>query len=131
MHRKGFQDALIHGYAVSRLHVVENRIESVFCTFFFCIFYLYILSFPSVLFTSFIAMGDYDLGKSVGSHATVTFCRAKEDALLMCAPPCSLFVGACASVHRRTWRNPYGNIQVFKVRLANRIWANMVPCLLR
>ena len=43
--------------------------------------------------------------------------------------PCSLMVGASASVHmRRTWRL-LGNQANAKVRLSNAIWMNMAPML--
>ena len=40
------------------------------------------------------------------------------------ASRCSLHGPACQSVHRRSARNPEGNLSNFKVRLSNRIWAN-------
>ena len=51
--------------------------------------------------------------------------RLKNGGMLTCAPPCSLFVPACSSVHRRTFANPEGNQAILKVRLAQRIWKNM------
>ena len=51
--------------------------------------------------------------------------RLMNGAMLVLAPPCSLFVPACSSVHRRTVANPEGNQAVLKVRLAQRIWRNM------
>ena len=51
--------------------------------------------------------------------------RLMNGAMLVLAPPCSLFVRACSSVHRRTVANPEGNQAVLKVRLAQRIWRNM------
>lgn len=43
------------------------------------------------------------------------------------APPCSLFVGASASLHMRSIFQPWGDTAAFSVRLSNRIWRNMVP----
>lgn len=51
--------------------------------------------------------------------------RLKNQGIIICAPPCSLFSPACASVHRRTFENPEGDQKVWKVRLAQRIWENM------
>ncbi len=53
--------------------------------------------------------------------------RMIEGGLVVCAPPCSLYSAACQSVHQRTPTNPGGNLAVYKVRLAHRIWANMAP----
>lgn len=50
--------------------------------------------------------------------------RILEGGLIAAAPPCSLMVAACASVHMRSWLRPQGFTGVFKVRLANRIWRN-------
>lgn len=45
--------------------------------------------------------------------------------LVMGGPPCSLFIGACASVHcRRPWRL-LGDESNRKIRLANLIWENV------
>ena len=52
--------------------------------------------------------------------------RLRDQALIMAAPPCSLYGPACSSVHKRTADRPEGDQRVFKVRLAHRIWANMV-----
>lgn len=50
-------------------------------------------------------------------------------AVVLGGPPCSLMVGASASVHmRRTWRL-LGNQANAKVRLSNAIWMNMAPML--
>lgn len=54
--------------------------------------------------------------------------RLKEGALLVAGPPCSLFVNACVSVHKRSDEHLLGDESVFKVRLANRIWLNFAPC---
>lgn len=62
------------------------------------------------------------------SHKQQSGTRLLDGGILVCAPPCSLFSGACASVHRRTKRNPFGNRKNFKVRLAERIWRNWVSC---
>ncbi|CAK9105996.1 unnamed protein product [Durusdinium trenchii] len=51
-----------------------------------------------------------------------------DGGLIAAAPPCSLFVPACASVHRRSLARPQGNQRNFKVRLANRIWSNFATC---
>lgn len=61
---------------------------------------------------------------SIGMHL-----RLLDDAMIVAAPPCSLMSSASQSVHRRSRRNPAGNGANAKVRLSNRIWANMVPCL--
>ena len=55
--------------------------------------------------------------------------RLFDDAMIVAAPPCSLMSSASQSVHRRSRRNPAGNGANAKVRLSNRIWSNMVPCL--
>ena len=52
--------------------------------------------------------------------------RLRTNGILVCAPPCSLMVAACQSVHQRTLANPEGNQKNFKVRLSRRIWLNMV-----
>lgn len=49
--------------------------------------------------------------------------------LLVAGPPCSLYVGACISVHQRTMERPEGNTANFKVRLSNRIWRNFAAML--
>ena len=54
------------------------------------------------------------------------FPRLVPKGLLVAGPPCSLYVGACISVHQRTVENPEGNTANFKVRLSNRIWRNFV-----
>lgn len=62
------------------------------------------------------------------SHACL---RLKEDAMLTVAPPCSLYIGACQNVHKRTHSNPEGNQRNYCVRLSRRIWLNMatrIPC---
>lgn len=49
--------------------------------------------------------------------------------IAFCGPPCSLFIGASSSVHRRrTWRL-YGDCSRFCVRLANAIWSNWAVCM--
>lgn len=46
--------------------------------------------------------------------------------LIFLGPPCSLFVAASSSVHRRQpWRLE-GDTSRFCVRLANQVWRNMV-----
>lgn len=50
--------------------------------------------------------------------------RLLPGALVAAGPPCSLFVAACQSIHRRSMCNPWGNTANQKVRLANRIWKN-------
>ena len=56
--------------------------------------------------------------------------RMIEGGLVVAAPPCSLYSAVCQSVHQRTKANPAGNVAVYKVRLAHRIWANMAPGLI-
>ena len=47
---------------------------------------------------------------------------------LVCGgPPCSLFVGACASIHERSFWRPLGDQSRFKVRMSNQIWFNTAP----
>ena len=53
--------------------------------------------------------------------------RLADNGLVVAAPPCSLYGPACQSVHQRCVQNPGGNWQVFKVRLAWRIWTSFVP----
>ena len=50
--------------------------------------------------------------------------RLVDQGAIIAGPPCSLFVSACASVHKRSFQNLPGNLEVYKVRLANRIWLN-------
>lgn len=45
-------------------------------------------------------------------------------AIVLAGPPCSLFVGASCSVHRRTIDNVWGNTRNKKVRLSNLLWTN-------
>ena len=52
--------------------------------------------------------------------------RLRDGGLVAAAPPCSLFVPACASVHKRSIARPRGDQRNFKVRLAGRIWTNFV-----
>lgn len=52
--------------------------------------------------------------------------RLHSHAAVICAPPCSLFSPACASVHQRNWFRPEGNPTVFLVRLAQQILHNFV-----
>lgn len=52
--------------------------------------------------------------------------RLVNKGIVAAAPPCSMYVAACASVHRRTKARPQGNHRNFKVRLAGRIWKNTV-----
>lgn len=59
-------------------------------------------------------------------HVCPTQMRLKQDGIMVCAPPCSLYGPACSSIHQRTKQNPAGNLQNFKVRLARRIWVNFV-----
>lgn len=51
--------------------------------------------------------------------------RLHDNALVTLAPPCSLMGPACSSVHKRTAARPQGDLTVWKVRLAQRIFANM------
>ncbi|CAJ1354572.1 unnamed protein product [Effrenium voratum] len=53
-----------------------------------------------------------------------------DQGAIIAGPPCSLFVSACASVHKRSFQNLPGNLEVYKVRLANRIWLNFACFLL-
>lgn len=55
--------------------------------------------------------------------------RLTWQGILVCGPPCSLFVQACVSVHRRTKQNVWGNLNNFRVRCANRIWINFASWL--
>ncbi|CAK8996437.1 unnamed protein product [Durusdinium trenchii] len=48
----------------------------------------------------------------------------KEGGAIIAGPPCSLFVNACVSLHRRASWRLRGDESVWKVRLANRIWKN-------
>lgn len=50
-------------------------------------------------------------------------------AALICAPPCSLFSPACASVHKRNWFRPEGDTTVFLVRLSQQILSNFAVLL--
>ena len=53
------------------------------------------------------------------------FVRLHDNALVTLAPPCSLMGPACSSVHKRKAACPQGDLNVWKVRLSNRIFANM------
>ena len=53
--------------------------------------------------------------------------RLAPKAICMSGPPCSLHVSACQSVHKRAEGRLLGDTRNFRVRLANRIWANFVP----
>lgn len=57
-------------------------------------------------------------------NALLPTLRLKSQALIVAAPPCSMFGPASSSQHCRTWDNPLGNQKWFSVRLANRIWTN-------
>lgn len=46
--------------------------------------------------------------------------------VLIAGPPCSIFVNACVSMHKRCETQPEGDLNVYLVRLANRIWLNFV-----
>lgn len=50
--------------------------------------------------------------------------------ILVCGPPCSLFVSACQSVHTRSLTNIYGNTRNLRVRCANAIWTNFAIIML-
>lgn len=52
--------------------------------------------------------------------------RLITGALILGGPPCSMFVGASASVHMRYDFDVLGNTYNQKVRLSNLIWANCV-----
>ena len=52
--------------------------------------------------------------------------RLADRALIVAAPPCSLFGPACSSIHRRSLLQPEGDLNNFKVRLARRIWLSFV-----
>ena len=83
------------------------------------IFWYLALCFGNLPFTFVVSM-DID-------GLMFTACaRLHPDALICCAPPCSLFSAASQSVHQRCVERPEGNLRNFKVRLANRIWSNMV-----
>ena len=64
---------------------------------------------------------------ALGRHFVVILwsLRLRDNAFICTAPPCSLMGPACASVHRRTWDAPQGDLKNFKVRLSNRIFMNM------
>lgn len=68
----------------------------------------------------------YDFRK----HMFFKIHRLLPSAIVIAGPPCSLFVAACQSVHARSLSNLAGNVANAKVRLANRIWANFVTCLI-
>lgn len=53
--------------------------------------------------------------------------RLVEYGPIAAAPPCSMYVAACSSVHRRSVKAPWGNLKNYKVRLAARIWRNTEP----
>ncbi|CAL1166269.1 unnamed protein product [Cladocopium goreaui] len=66
---------------------------------------------------------DHDLTSETGFKALVKMgLKLKQEGILICAPPYSLFGPACSSIHRRTRDNPAGDQSNFKVRLAQRIW---------
>ncbi|CAK9055567.1 WD_REPEATS_REGION domain-containing protein [Durusdinium trenchii] len=46
--------------------------------------------------------------------------------IIVAGPPCSLFVAACASVHRRRADQVLGDQSRMSVRLGNQIWINVV-----
>ena len=52
------------------------------------------------------------------------YLRLVPGGAVVAGPPCSLFVGACQSIHRRTRSCPLGDTRNLKVRLSNLIWDN-------
>ena len=75
---------------------------------------------------TFLVTHYFSLFFSISYYCIFVFPRLTNSALVVAAPPCSLYGPACASVHRRSASNPMGDLKVFKVRLARRIWLNFV-----
>lgn len=73
----------------------------------------------------------HDLTCSRGVYLLLAMLLALvPEGLATLAPPCSLFVWLSSSVHLRNIKGygPYGQTGNYKVRLANRIALNVVPC---
>ena len=75
---------------------------------------------------TFLVTHYFSLFFSISYYCIFAFPRLTNSALVVAAPPCSLYGPACASVHRRSASNPMADLKVFKVRLARRIWLNFV-----
>lgn len=54
--------------------------------------------------------------------------RLKPHGLVCGGPPCSLFVGASSSIHRRSVFRPLGDLSWLSVRMSNQIWSNTATC---
>ena len=50
--------------------------------------------------------------------------RLDPHGIVIAAPPCSMYGPACSSIHKRSLKNPRGDMNNFKVRLAWRIWTS-------
>ena len=50
--------------------------------------------------------------------------RLFSDGVLIGAQPCSMYIGACANVRRRSKANVLGDLSNWKVQLARRIWVS-------
>ncbi|CAK9021859.1 Putative rhamnose biosynthetic enzyme 1, partial [Durusdinium trenchii] len=73
---------------------------------------------------------EHDMVSESGRKNLLTIAaQLHSHAAVICAPPCSLFSPACASVHQRNWFRPEGNPTVFLVRLAQQILHNFATLL--
>ena len=52
--------------------------------------------------------------------------RLVTGGVIIAGPPCSLHVAASQSVHRRSWKNLFGDTNNMRVRLSNLLWVNFV-----
>ena len=63
---------------------------------------------------------------AIHSHFSCAYCRIVPGGALIAGPPCSIFVNACVSLHKRSRGRPEGDQRVYLVRLSNLIWRNFV-----
>lgn len=112
MHRDWYESVAFHGSTVS-WHAV--------CIILHWILYIFPMLYFLNIWTPFCRVW------ALGRHFVVILwsLRLRDNAFICAAPPCSLMGPACASVHRRTWDAPQGDLKNFKVRLSNRIFMNM------
>ena len=69
------------------------------------------------------------LMRSVTCKHAACLIRLVHGGILICGPPCSVFVAASQSVHRRSMSKPQGDTRLACVRLSNIIWSNFAPWL--
>ena len=100
MHRDWYESVAFHGSTVS-WHAV--------CIILHWILYIFPMLYFFNIWTPFCRVW------ALGRHFVVILwsLRLRDNAFICAAPPCSLMGPACASVHRRTWDAPQGDLKNF------------------